>query len=211
MKALVFMFKDRKVWKIFLIYFLLSFLTTLQNFSVNPLLLWLAVIVYLFFYICLYGWMLKCISAVNIYPDNVILPEYNIKKDFWEGLKLAFGAFLYLLIIFICLILLPHINSYNIILGLVLLFIISFFIPAQIRLIANGNIFQLFNYKKIVTWIAKTPVRYILHCLGLLLFNVLISVITSKVLWNELSLMVQTILAPYTALVSAYLIAKSLR
>ena len=141
----------------------------------------------------------------------VILPEYNIKKDFWEGLKLAFGAFLYLLIIFICLILLPHINSYNIILGLVLLFIISFFIPAQIRLIADGNIFQLFNYKKIVTWIAKTPVRYILHCLGLLLFNVLISVITSKGLWNELSLMVQTILAPYTALVSAYLIAKSLR
>ena len=70
MKALVFMFKDRKVWKIFLIYFLLSFLTTLQNFSVNPLLLWLAVIVYLFFYICLYGWMLKCISAVNIYPSE---------------------------------------------------------------------------------------------------------------------------------------------
>ena len=211
MKACFFMFKDSKVWGVFLIYFLLSFLTVLKDFSVNPLLLWSAVVVYIFFYICLYGYMLKCISAVNICSANIILPVYNIKKIFFEGLKLAFAVLLYLLVIFICLILLPRINSYNIIIGLILLFIISFFIPAQIGLLADGDIFQIFNYKKMVTLIGKKPVRYILHCLGLLLFNVLISAIASKELWNELSLMVQTILSPYTALVSAYLIAKSLR
>lgn len=156
--------------------------------------------------------MLKCIEAINIAKDNIILPEYNIIKDFIAGLKLAFAIGLYLLFIFLCLIILPRINPYFSILGIIFMLFMSFLVPAQIFAISgNKNIFQLFNYKYIFQIIKQQPINYIIKSIGLLLFNILISVITSKRFCYELSLIVQTILSPYIVLVSAYFIAKSVK
>lgn len=239
-EAFSYMFKDNCLWQKTWIYITLLAIANIligisktgshiiarpELLSTNPTSDTLLSIAVFLIYFITAGYFLSVTEAIIKQNNNILLPKFNTVNNFIKGLKYFFAILLVMLCcLFVMIILKLVFSSLCIsILQLLIVGLISLYGCAFVWNFANNNsIFSFFEFKKVFKSVANAPLQYFKHImlLGLIVIvgailaiiaEFLISFIPSSPIAIILFSVISAFIDTYIALVSAYLIAKSIK
>lgn len=171
------------------------------------------------------GYFLSAISANIKQKNNILLPRFNAINNFAKGLKFLFAVFLPVLVISVILGSLQSIFGSiipTIFFGIIAIFYLIYGGAFVWNFADSNNIFVFFNFRKTVKDVAQNSKRYFKHISLMWLIILSGAVIASVVefiigftlpsdliaivLWS----IIGAFISAYVALISAFLIGKSL-